>query len=189
MARFVFWTSAAFVLYTYVGYPILLWVLRRLYQQPVRKSPGEPSVSLLIAAYNEADVIADKLRNSLALDYPPDRLEIVVASDGSTDDTAAIVSALAEGERTGRIRLLAFDANRGKINVLNDAVPHLRGEIVAFSDASSLLTPSAIRELVANFSDPTVGAASGVYQVPCSTCSGAWLVFSRFSIAVFCRLM
>ena len=165
MARAIFWASAAFVIFTYAGYPVLLWLLRRVAPMRLGKAPIEPSVSLLIAAYNEAGVIADKVRNSLALDYPADRLEIVVASDGSTDNTAAIVGALAAEHGELRVRVLEFPRNRGKIIVLNDAIPQLRGEIVAFSDASSMLAPEALRALVANFADARVGAASGVYQV------------------------
>jgi hypothetical protein len=164
MAEIVFWASAGFVLYTYAGYPLLLWLLARVWRRPTERRRFEPRVSLLVAAYNEAHVIAEKLRNSLALDYPPDRLEIVIASDGSTDKTVEIVRSMMEGSG-GRIRLLAFDRNRGKVAALNDAVPQLAGEIVAFSDASSLLAPEALRELVANFADPAVGAASGVYEV------------------------
>ncbi len=163
--RLIFWLSAAVVVYAYLGYPLLLWLVQFLFRRPVRKAPIEPSVSLLISAYNEAQVIAAKVRNSLALDYPPDRLEIVVASDGSTDGTAQIVRSLIGQESKGRVRLLEFLENRGKVTALNDAVPQLRGEIVAFSDASSMLAKDALRKLVANFADERVGAVSGVYKV------------------------
>ena len=165
MTRTVFWVSAGFVVYTYVGYPVLLWILQKLMPRRGGRAASEPSVSLLIAAYNEADVIADKIRNSLELDYPADRLEIVVASDGSTDRTAEIVRKIADREGRGRVRLLKYPRNRGKIQVLNDAISELGGDIVAFSDASSMLAPEALRKLVANFADARVGAASGVYQV------------------------
>ena len=165
MARTLFWVSAGFVVYTYAGYPALLWIVQKLVPRRAHRATAEPSVSLLIAAYNEAGVIADKIRNSLALDYPADRLEVVVASDGSTDATAEIVRRMAEEEGSGRVRLLMYPRNRGKVQVLNDAIPELRGDIVAFSDASSMLAPEALRELVANFADPRVGAASGIYQV------------------------
>jgi cellulose synthase/poly-beta-1,6-N-acetylglucosamine synthase-like glycosyltransferase len=164
-SRLIVWTSAAFIVYAYMGYPVLLWIVQFAFRKPVRKAPIEPSVSLLISAYNEARVIASKVRNSLALDYPAEHLEIVVASDGSTDDTAHIVRSLAQKEGQGRVRLMEFPENRGKIVALNDAVPNLRGEIVVFSDASSMLAANSVRELAANFADPRVGAASGVYQV------------------------
>lgn len=161
-AENIFLFSAGVCLYVYVGYPLLLTLLRLLFQQPVRKHPIEPFVSLLVPAYNEAAVIAAKIQNVLALDYPPDRLEIVIASDGSTDGTAEIANKVADGTR---IRVDAYLTNRGKISVLNDSVPKLHGTIVAFSDASSMLAPDSIRHLVANFADSMVGAVSGVYQV------------------------
>ena len=163
--KLMFWTSAALVVYTYVGYPALLCIAQLLFRRPVRKAEIEPSLSLLIAAYNEVDVVQAKVRNSLALDYPVDKLEIVIASDGSTDATARIVRSLIESEGRGQVRLLEFPVNRGKIHCLNDAVPQLRGEIVVFSDASSMLASDSVRNLVSNFADPRVGAASGVYHV------------------------
>ena len=141
-AEDIFWFSIAVCLYVYVGYPILLILLRLLFQKPVRKRPLEPFVSLLVPAYNEADVIAAKIQNVLALDYPPDRLEIIIASDGSTDGTAEIAKKVADGTR---VRVDAYLTNRGKISVLNDSVPKLHGTVVAFSDASSMLAPDSIR--------------------------------------------
>jgi hypothetical protein len=165
ITRLIFWLSAAVVAYAYVGYPLLLWLMQFLFRRPVRKAPIEPSISLLISAYNEAAVIAAKVRNSLALDYPPARLEIVVASDGSTDATAQIVRSLIAQEGKDRVRLLEFPENRGKVTALNNAVPQLRGEIVVFSDASSMLAKESLRNLIANFADERVGAVSGVYKV------------------------
>ena len=107
-------------------------------------------------------MIHRKIENSLALDYPADRMEIVVASDGSSDETAAIAEARADGVR---IRVLAFEANRGKVATLNASVPELRGEIVVFSDAPAMLYPDSVRNLVENFADPEVGAVSGLYKV------------------------
>jgi len=164
-AKVIFWVSTALILYTFLGYPLLLWLLQSLFRRPVRKDNFEPRVSMLVAAYNEEAVIAEKLRNALALDYPPDRLEVVVASDGSSDRTAEIVSRLVQQEARDRLRLLNYPENRGKLSVLNDSLPQLKGDIVVFSDASSMLAPDALRELIANFADDRVGAASGVYQV------------------------
>jgi cellulose synthase/poly-beta-1,6-N-acetylglucosamine synthase-like glycosyltransferase len=161
-AESVFWLAAAIVGYVYAGYPLLLAALRLIIHRPARKAPIEPSVSLLVAAYNEADVIDAKIRNALALDYPADRLEIVVASDGSTDGTAERAQRFADGER---VRVFAHPSNRGKVSALNDAIPLLRGEIVAFSDASSMLARDSLRRLVESFADPRVGAVSGVYRV------------------------
>jgi cellulose synthase/poly-beta-1,6-N-acetylglucosamine synthase-like glycosyltransferase len=161
-AEFFFWFAVGVVGYTYLGYPLVLFLMRRLVSRPVRTAPIEPSVSVLVPAYNEARVIAAKIQNVLAIDYPPDRFELVVACDGPSDDTSAIVQRLADGKR---VRSFVFERKRGKLHVLNDVVPQLRGEIVVFSDASSMLEPNAIRALVASFADPAVGAASGVYRV------------------------
>jgi cellulose synthase/poly-beta-1,6-N-acetylglucosamine synthase-like glycosyltransferase len=164
MIRQLFWISVAFPLYVYIGFPLLLWLLQALVPRAARKQPIEPAVSLLIAAYNEAAVIADKVRNSLALDYPAEKLEIVVASDGSADATAEIVASFA-AESAGRVRLVNYAQNRGKMAVLNDAIRELRGDIVAFSDATSMLAADSLRILVQSFDDPRVGAASGSYRV------------------------
>jgi cellulose synthase/poly-beta-1,6-N-acetylglucosamine synthase-like glycosyltransferase len=114
---------------------------------------------LLIPAYNEARVIARKIENSLALDYPADQMEIVIVSDGSTDSTVDVVRAV------GGVRVLALAKNGGKVAALNAALPELRGEIIVFSDASAMLAPDALRRLVENFADPAVGAACGRYTV------------------------
>lgn len=161
-AEVVFWVAAAVPAYVYIGYPLTLLLLRLVVRRPVRKAPIEPTVSVLVPAYNEERVIADKIRNLLALDYPPDRLELAIAVDGSSDGTAEIVRQAADGDR---VRAFIHETNRGKLQVLNDTVPQLRGEILAFSDAASMLERDAIRTLVANFADPAVGAVSGVYRV------------------------
>jgi glycosyltransferase involved in cell wall biosynthesis len=161
MAAVVFWIAAAVVVYVFVGYPVLLAVLSAFVRRRPTSSGAMPTVSLLVPARNEAEVIAEKVRNSLALDYPADRLEIVVVSDGSTDGTAAIAA------RAGGDRVVVRDHPvwRGKMAVLNDTLPTLRGDIVVFSDAACRLDPQALRALVAGFADPSVGAVSGVYVV------------------------
>jgi cellulose synthase/poly-beta-1,6-N-acetylglucosamine synthase-like glycosyltransferase len=161
----LFWISAAFVVYVYFGYPILLWLLRALAPHASKEEQVQPSITLLVAAHNESVVIAAKLRNALALDYPAEKLQVVVASDGSKDNTAEIVRSIAEREGSGRIHLMEFVENRGKVATLNDAVTHLTTEIVAFSDASSMLAPDSIRRLAEHFADPRVGAVSGVYRL------------------------
>ena len=161
----VFWASTLLIFYVFVGYPLLLWLFQLLFHRPVRKDTIEPSVSVLIAAYNEADVIGQKIRNSFALDYPAECLEIVVASDGSSDATAQIVRSLIPKAGQTTLRLLDYPENRGKLTVLNESIPQLSGEIVVFSDASSMVDPTALRHLIANFADTRVGAVSGVYKV------------------------
>jgi cellulose synthase/poly-beta-1,6-N-acetylglucosamine synthase-like glycosyltransferase len=165
LAKIIFWVAASLILYVFAGYPLLLWLLQLIFHRKSHPERDQPSVSLLIPAHNEAAIIAEKIDNSLALDYPAAQLEIVVASDGSTDSTAGIVDRRVQACAPGRVRLLDFPVNRGKIAVLNDAVPLLKGDIVVFTDASSMLAPEALRRLVANFADPSVGAVSGVYRV------------------------
>ena len=170
------WLALGTVIYAYAGYPILLVCLRRLFERPVTKRPIEPSVSLLIPAHNEAHVIAAKIENALALDYPPDKLEIVVISDGSADDTAGVArSCVAAQSAEHRVRVIEHRTNRGKIAVINECMPALRGEIVVFSDAAAMFLPNAVRRLVRSYADSSVGAVSGVYRVsrPDSVTMGA----------------
>ena len=161
----LFWISAAFVVYVYFGYPVLLWLLRFFVRDSSKNESVEPSITLLVAAHNESDVIAAKLRNALSLDYPADKLRIVVASDGSQDNTAEIVRSIADREGSGRIQLMEFRENRGKVATLNDAISKLNAEVVAFSDASSMLAPDSLTRLAEHFADPKVGAVSGVYRL------------------------
>ena len=162
LAQIIFWSAVFLSWYAYLGYPLVLLALRLVIRREVRKQPITPFVSLLIPAYNEADVIERKIENSLALDYPSDRLEIVVASDGSRDQTVQIAQSHADGKR---IRVLAFPENRGKVATLNASIPELLGEVIVFSDAPAMLDPTSVRRLVENFADPAVGAVSGLYKV------------------------
>ncbi len=149
---------AAFVLYTYLGYPLLLILLGARKPRPKPPGPaGLPRVSLLIPACNEESGIAAKIANSLALDYPPELFEVVVVSDGSTDRTGEI----AEEFRERGVRLLSLEKNFGKMEAINRAWPELKGEIVVLTDVSALFEPAAVRELAAEFADPEVGAVSG----------------------------
>jgi len=144
-------------LYVYVGYPLLIAAWARLRPRPIARSDVEPHVSLVIAAYNESSVIAEKIRNSLALDYPADRLEIMVVADGSSDSTADIARAFA----AQGIRVLHTPERRGKSAALNRGVSGAKGEIIVFSDANAFYERDAIRKIVRNFADPEVGAVSG----------------------------
>lgn len=162
----VFWLCAGLVVYTQAGYGLLLALLARLRRAPRAPSPapadgqratgGElPSVSLVVAAYREQDVIADKVANARALDYPADRLELIVACDGSPDETPARARA------AGADVVLELPRG-GKIRAQDAAVRQARGEIVAFSDANAFWEPDALRRLVAPFqADPKVGYACG----------------------------
>jgi cellulose synthase/poly-beta-1,6-N-acetylglucosamine synthase-like glycosyltransferase len=158
----VFWGSAAVVVYAYLGYPLVIWSLSRLFgrraEPPAEASSGElPRLSLLIAAYNEEAEIEKRIQNALLMDYPADRLEIVVASDGSTDETAAIVRRFADRG----VRLLDNPQRRGKAAVLNSAIPELTGDIVVLSDANTQFNPDAPARLARWFQDANVGVVCG----------------------------
>src|ERR1700674_2484234 len=149
--KIAFWLAVCVVVYAYAGYPMVLLFLRLFIHRPVRKNPIEPYVTLVVPAYNESGVIGAKIRNAASLDYPVNKLEVLIASDGSSDDTVEVAQRLSDGSR---IRVLVFSQNRGKISVLNDAVREARGGIIVLSDASAILDSDSIRQLVANFADP-----------------------------------
>ena len=159
MTRF-FWISFITLAYIYFLYPLTVWALAALFGRQPQKLPVTPNLSLLIPAYNEEAHIETKLRNSLSLDYPRDRLEIVVANDGSTDRTEALARSF-EGQG---VRILTMPQNVGKTRMLSKVVPSLKGEIVVFSDTSSELKIDALRVLVRAFADPKVGCVSGLYS-------------------------
>ena len=155
VAAFVFWSSTALLAYVYAGYPALLTGLRLFADRPVRRASIEPTVCLFITANDEAHVIEAKLRNALALDYPRERLDIIVASDGSIDDTNAIV------RRFGpRVSLLELSPRRGKIAAINTGMSAVTSDIVVFSDANTFLEPGAVRALVRNFADERIGVVT-----------------------------
>ena len=156
----MFWFSFVILMYIYFGYPLLVGMLARLVGREPRREPILPAVSLVIPAHNEEAYLEEKLRNSLSLDYPRDRLEIVVASDGSTDQTNAI----AQRFRAQGVRLLALPAHRGKARLLNAVVPMVRSEIIVFSDVSSELARDAVRLLMRPLADPRVGCVCGLYR-------------------------
>lgn len=155
----LFWLAAGVVFYSYLGYPALIHLAARLRPAPPAREDDDatPTVTVVIAARNEEACLEEKLRNLLALDYPRDRMEIVVGSDGSTDRTEAIAGGFAQDG----VRLLALPGPRGKAAVLNDAVALARGEILVMTDARQSLADDSVRRLVACFADPTVGAVSG----------------------------
>jgi cellulose synthase/poly-beta-1,6-N-acetylglucosamine synthase-like glycosyltransferase len=154
----IFWLLAAVVVYVYAGYPLLLVVLSGLgARRPVRKSEIEPGVTLIVSAFNEAAVIAEKIRNSLALDYPREKIEVLVISDASDDGTDEIVGQFA----AQGVRLLRMNDRGGKTLGLNAGVRAAKGEIVVFSDANAMYLPDAIRKMTRNFADPAVGAVVG----------------------------
>ncbi len=158
MLAFLFWLSAGLIVYTHLGYPLLLRLLLALRRSPAQH-PAEPQdelplVSLIVAAYDEEEVIEAKIANALALDYPRDRLELIVASDGSSDATA-------ERARAAGADLVLELSRGGKLAAQNAAAERAAGEILAFSDANSAWNADALRRLVAPFADPEVAYACG----------------------------
>ncbi len=158
--------SLGLVVYTYLGYPLLLFILGRL--RPKKAYPGElsstseqPSLSFLIAAHNEELIVAEKLSNTLSLDYPADKLQILVAADGSDDQTCAIVTSFADKG----IDLSYHPRREGKTAAINRALGLAEGEIVVFSDANNMYHKEALKRLVVPFSDPSVGVVTGAKTI------------------------
>lgn len=165
----VFWLSTALVLYIFAGYPILAWALARLRPRPITRQAILPRVTVITAAYNEADHIEATVRNKLEQDYPEQLLDVIVVSDCSEDSTDEIVRRLGK-----RVRLIRQEQRSGKTAALNLAVPEAEGEVLVFSDANSIYASDAIRYLVRNFADSSVGYVTGkmVYTNPDGTIVG-----------------
>ncbi len=163
MTVVLFWLATAVIGYTYVGFPLLVLARARWRPRPARTAAIEPSVSVIIAAHDEQASIGDRVDNLLALDYPADRLEVVIASDGSTDGTVAT----ARRRDDARVRVLDLPRT-GKASALNAAVDASTGSILVFSDANTAYLPDAVRMLVRSFADPEVGGVAGnqVYLPP-----------------------
>ena len=154
----LFWILLGLVVYVYFGYALLLLVIRALGgARRVAAADHEPPVTLIVSAFNEESVIAEKIENSLALDYPRERLQIIVVSDASEDRTDAIVRSYADRG----VELLRMPERGGKTVGLNAAVARARGELIIFSDANAMYRPDVVRALARNFADPAVGAAVG----------------------------
>ena len=157
LAQFVFWSSAGVIFYVYVGYPLLVFAVSRLFPKPTVRAAFEPPVSIIITAYNEERDIRAKLENTLSIDYPPEKLEIIVASDCSSDKTDEIV-----GEFKSRgIKLYRQAERKGKTSAQNMAVERAAGEIILFSDATTLYETDVLRAMLPNFADKTVGCVAG----------------------------
>jgi glycosyltransferase involved in cell wall biosynthesis len=154
LLKAIFWASLGGLAWHHVGYPVAAAALMRVRAKPVRKADVEPTVSLVVPAHNEEDVIDARVRNLLELDYPSEKLELVVASDASTDRTHEIV----RGHE--RVRLLECE-RAGKLPTMNAAVRQTSSEILAFGDANATWAPDALRKLVRNFADPDVAYVCG----------------------------
>lgn len=152
------------IIYAYFGYPLLMILVSTLVKKNVEKADNYPAVALVIAAYNEEDVIAEKVNQSLALNYPDDKLYVYVVSDASSDKTDEIVRNI----NSSRVQLIRIEGRLGKTEARNKALKQIDEEIIVFSDATTEYDSDSVRELVKNFSDPTVGMVSGqlIYKVP-----------------------
>ncbi|MFA6545439.1 MAG: glycosyltransferase, partial [Limisphaerales bacterium] len=161
--QLLFWFSLAALAYTFLGYPALIGLLAKIADRPPVKSPpaNPPAVTVVLVAFNEEERIVPRVANLLAASYPADQLEVLVVTDGSTDGTVAKLRALADP----RVRVLAREQRSGKSACLNAAIPAACGEIVVLCDARQRFAPHTIPELVANFSDPALGAVSGSLEI------------------------
>lgn len=160
----IFWIAVCVIVYTFTGYGLLLYLIvrvRRLVKQPAvpQKTVTFPHVSLLIAAYNEESLVADKIENCLQLDYPEDKLQIVFVTDGSSDKTADLV------RKSAYVELLHQPDRQGKMAAIKRAMPYLKGEITVFTDANTILNREAIIELVKHYRYPQVGAVAGEKKI------------------------
>jgi cellulose synthase/poly-beta-1,6-N-acetylglucosamine synthase-like glycosyltransferase len=177
LARTLFWSSLGALGWTHVGYPLLTAALARVRTRPVYKREIEPTVTLIVAAHDEEVVIERRLANVLALDYPPGKLEVVVASDGSTDRTDELVESVAALHP--RVRLLPVPRG-GKVAAQDRAVRGTGGEILAFSDANVQWKPDALRKLVRNFADPAVAYVCGGHFYEPADGTNREGIYSRF---------
>ena len=152
----MFASSVGLVGYTFVGYPVIMAALAWLRPRPARAVKGHsPPLTLVVCAHNEQEVIEAKLRNTQALEYPRERLEVIVVADGSDDETVQ------RAERFADVKVMHRPERRGKLAAMNRAAGEARGEILVFSDANNLYSPNALAELAAPFADPTVGVVTG----------------------------
>jgi cellulose synthase/poly-beta-1,6-N-acetylglucosamine synthase-like glycosyltransferase len=176
------WLLIGAAVYAVALYPLLVLALSKLWRKEFVRRPITPPVSLIIAAFNEEDSIAAKIENALETDYPEDKLEIIVASDASTDRTEEIV----RGFAARGVKLFRAGGNVGKSAMLSKAIREARGEIVALSDATGMWTKDAVRLLVSHFADPRVGCVSGrvAYEYDRSAASEGFGVYQRFVTAL-----
>jgi cellulose synthase/poly-beta-1,6-N-acetylglucosamine synthase-like glycosyltransferase len=155
--QIVFWTCVAALAYVYVGYPLLVWMVSKMFPKLVNGGAIEPNVTVLITAFNEEGAIRHKIENTLAIDYPKDKLEVLVASDGSTDATDEIVRKY--GSRG--VKLLRVEGRQGKTATQNEAVAAATGEIILFSDATTDYRPDVFQKILPAFADESVGCVAG----------------------------
>jgi cellulose synthase/poly-beta-1,6-N-acetylglucosamine synthase-like glycosyltransferase len=161
MTKIMFASSLLLIFQAYLGYPLSLVLASIFRSKKVKKAPIFPKTTMIITAYNEEQRIGEKLRNTLSLEYPREKLEILVASDGSTDNTNAVVEQFfADG-----VQLLSLKDRRGKENAQKEAVSNAGGDVLVFSDVATRLEPSGLKEIIFNFADPLVGCVSSEDRV------------------------
>lgn len=155
----LFWISLGILIYIFAGYPALIFLVSKIKKQNTKNTLSDrlPTVTMIIAAYNEERVIREKIENTLSLDYPRDRLQVVVFSDESGDATDSIVKSYA----SAGIELKRIEGRKGKTHCQNECVRHATGDVVVFSDANSMYDPSAIKKMVMHFSDAKIGGVVG----------------------------
>ncbi len=163
--QIIFWTSLLFIAYTYLGYPLLLYIFSRIRFIPVirKKMENLPKISIIIAAKNEGELIYQRLKNLLAQDYPQDKVEIIVISDGSEDDTVELVLKIRSehSQENAIIKFLELDLGQGKPSALNRGVALATGDFLVFADCRQSFAKDTVRRLIENFSDKKVGCVSG----------------------------
>ena len=169
-AEIIFGTSLAMLFYVYAGYPLLVYFVSFLRPRQIKKDSFEPSVTVLITAYNEEKDLREKLENTLRIDYPPEKLEILVASDGSTDRTDEIAREFA----ARNVKLFRQEGRKGKTFTQNKAVEQSAGEIILFSDATTMYEPDVLIKMLPNFADESVGCVAGrlIYVDPSESTVG-----------------
>ena len=177
----LFWVALCALVWTHVGYPLFAAVVARIWPRPVAKRDIEPSVSVVVAAHNEEMWIAQRLENLRALDYPAERLDIVIASDASNDRTDELVESATAGDP--RIRLLRCPRG-GKVAAQNRAVRETKGAVIAFSDANARWEPDALHKLVRNFADPDVAYVCGRLRLDRASGTNREGVYWRFELWV-----
>jgi poly-beta-1,6-N-acetyl-D-glucosamine synthase len=160
--RFVFWCAIIIVGYTYFGYMLFLWVRCRWHRQTVKSCPHLPFLTIVLVVRNEVNHIDQKLRSLMALNYPPEKMQIIVVSDGSTDGTNRVLSEFAQDSR---VHPIIRDRPQGKAAGLNEALKSATGEVVVFMDARQTVAKEAMLRLMENFGDTSVGCASGVLML------------------------
>ena len=167
--KLLFWSSVSLIFFAYAGYPICLYLRARIWPRPVRRGSALPSVTILIAVHNEEKFLSAKLNNLARVEYPADRLQIVVVSDGSTDASNKILAA----RKNPPLQAVILDEQGGKATALNHGLAAAQGEVVVFTDARQTIASEALKHMVANFADPNVGCVSGELMIGQGEASGA----------------